>query len=503
MRKRLGLRHYAGLTGFVATAAVFTLMLAGGAGAVAGAAFTTIGPDPYNNCFSGPGLVNCNLYSSKTDVWINGGPAANGLSDGTYYFAVTDPSGAELLSTDSYSDRLLTISGGEIADSSATTHNTSGTSPDLIVQLSPYLDTPNNGGEYKAWICQAAIDPDTSQPILPVDGDPPSTNSLCKTDNFKVRNRDCDPADPECDPPSPFGVVSGQKYYDANHDGQRGPGETGIANWPIDFTDGLANTLFTDSDGNFSVNLPPDTYTFTEELANSPWTQTGEVNVGTQTEGQAQDTGDNSTTLSNFVYSTTVLDGGSTSDLLFGNVCTVGNTGGLTLGFWSNKNGQAILAAPLNSGWAAKISALNLVGPTSPKKTLPWIYRTFTSSQYSDFKTWILNATATNASYMLSAQLTATVLNVNYGNPAQSTSVLVKVVLETSPGVFTTTWEPLSQVITEATAFLAAHKDTTASGVDRDNALMYKNIFDGLNNNLLSVTPATSGGCPVATFAAS
>ena len=115
MRRRLGLRpSIAGLLAIAAAAAAMVLF-AGGAGAVVGAAFTTIGPAPYNNCFSGPGLVNCNIYATKDDVWINGGPAANGLSDGTYYFAVTDPSGATLLSSDLYSDRMLTVSSGEIS----------------------------------------------------------------------------------------------------------------------------------------------------------------------------------------------------------------------------------------------------------------------------------------------------------------------------------------------------------------------------------------------------
>ena len=38
--------------------------------------------------------VNCNIYGIKPDVWLNGGPAANGLGpDGEYFFAVLVPGG--------------------------------------------------------------------------------------------------------------------------------------------------------------------------------------------------------------------------------------------------------------------------------------------------------------------------------------------------------------------------------------------------------------------------
>src|SRR5258708_23324319 len=48
--------------------------------------------------------VNANIYAAKSDVYLSGGPQNKqdpGLGpDGTYYFQVTDPSGAVLLSTD-------------------------------------------------------------------------------------------------------------------------------------------------------------------------------------------------------------------------------------------------------------------------------------------------------------------------------------------------------------------------------------------------------------------
>ena len=49
-------------------------------------------------------FVNGNVYDAPDEVYLNGGPRANGnctaagLPDGVYYFQVTDPSGRMLLS---------------------------------------------------------------------------------------------------------------------------------------------------------------------------------------------------------------------------------------------------------------------------------------------------------------------------------------------------------------------------------------------------------------------
>src|SRR5450756_1539030 len=53
--------------------------------------------------FSNGATVNQNRYPAKSDVYLNGGPqncGNSGLPDGDYYFQVTDPSGATLLSSD-------------------------------------------------------------------------------------------------------------------------------------------------------------------------------------------------------------------------------------------------------------------------------------------------------------------------------------------------------------------------------------------------------------------
>jgi len=120
---------------------------------VTGAIFTTL--------FDGS-AVNFNIYPSKASVYLDGGPppgapqTAAGLPDGTYVFQVTDPSGKTLLSTDIANCRQFTVANGIITGvvNVGVCQHATGVDIDhgaATVQLIPYLDTPNNGGEYKAW----------------------------------------------------------------------------------------------------------------------------------------------------------------------------------------------------------------------------------------------------------------------------------------------------------------------------------------------------------------
>ncbi len=111
-----------------------------------GAIFTT---DPTGQ------RVNQNIYDSKLDVYLQGGPDQQGahLPDGLYYYRVTDPSGATVLYQDGY--RTVTVTNGVFPPT----------------QLFPFDDTPNNGDEYKVWLSRV----------------PTFDNRCTKTDNFKVR----------------------------------------------------------------------------------------------------------------------------------------------------------------------------------------------------------------------------------------------------------------------------------------------------------------------------
>ena len=141
--------------------------------AVSGAVYTTVNEavDGPGHCQNGNPAVNCNIYDGKEYVWLNGGPASNGLSpDGTYFFAVLEPGGqsdpndggAKNLSDDydAYTNRTFTVHNGEVSAYGGTHDLDSGVhplgSPDILppfIRLMPYADTPNPGGEYIMAIC--------------------------------------------------------------------------------------------------------------------------------------------------------------------------------------------------------------------------------------------------------------------------------------------------------------------------------------------------------------
>lgn len=167
------------------------------AGKLSGAIFTTTVDGA---------IVNANTqYGSKCDVYLNGGPGphaparAAGLPDQDYYFQVTDPSGAALLSTDKVSARRFTVIGGVIAGYSGSggpVHPAGvsvggGRTIRLANQDCPsdFLDTSNGGGVYKVWVT----------PVNAFVGNPDLVDNVCgngcvhgfipsmsKTDNFKV-----------------------------------------------------------------------------------------------------------------------------------------------------------------------------------------------------------------------------------------------------------------------------------------------------------------------------
>lgn len=162
--------------GFVSTAAL--------ARAPSGAIFTTLEDGTQ---------VNANIYEFAEDVYLDGGPGPNapsdaaGLPEGIYIFQVTDPSGKLLLSTDDFVCRAFYVDErGVIADvmPAGGCEHATGTDADhdaTTVQLMPFLETPNPGGEYKVWVTPIeAFDPlgETKYHGF--------VSSASKTDMFKV-----------------------------------------------------------------------------------------------------------------------------------------------------------------------------------------------------------------------------------------------------------------------------------------------------------------------------
>jgi hypothetical protein len=520
MRKRFGLRRYAGVTMLVAAATVVVLAFAGGASAVVtGAGYTTNDPnlDGSGTCLNGNSdpnpSVNCNHYGSKAYVWTNGGPSSgtNQLSSGTYFFAVVEPggenssvndNGPKNLSDenplggsptagcatdtgcgDAYTNRQFTVDATGKATAYLGSHATDAfynPPSGLFINLLPYDDTSNPGGVYIMAMCR--LDTGLGGAIVY-----PVAPSACKYDAFKAP-----PAGTTCSEncgPDPFGTVSGAKYYDADLSGTLTPGDTPIQGWKIDWSDGLSGVFTTDASGAFSGTFTADTYTFREKAAtnttgapfNLPsWIQTG------NTSGQFLDTGGDLTALNgDKSYTVAVTDGGATSGILFGNICLGGRGGGLTLGYWSNKNGQSDMTTK-GGGMAANLaflSGLNLRNAAGAN---------FDPANYASFRSWILGATATNMAYMLSAQLAAMELNVRLGYVSGGSSVYV--------GGSINALMTVNALMTAANASLLSDPVTVASGAARTYQEMLKSALDAGNNNANFPQP-DSTKCPAPTFA--
>ncbi|MCE5198937.1 MAG: hypothetical protein ABFD54_14415 [Armatimonadota bacterium] len=410
----------------VSLALIITLMLAGllavGAAADPGAIWTTD-----EGCYS----VNRNIYFDKCDVYLNGGPANRndpGLPYGQYYYQVTDPSGVTLLSTADITQRLVTVgSDGRFVE---------------CVQICPFDDTPNNGNEYKVWLTKCE------------DYDPYDLTSTfgfkadkSKTDNFKVVKSACPPQ---------IGI-SGYKFYDANTNRCWDSCEPPISCWLIalykDYVcpDNLVGYAYTDECGKYVFrDLEPGTYIIREIMPLGDW-------VSTCPESEMR-----------YVE----LCNEPVIDMNFGNVC-LGCGGGKTLGYWSNKNGQAAMAC---NWW--KIYNSDGVLNCYPLSGLPY---TNASAPYlsdcSQIKTFLLNANAVDMQYMLAAQWLTMAINVRceYVNPC---SIVYTGCCEDAIGSrFIQISDLLSMVRLDGCNW------------DRAKQECFKNVLDCANNNRNFVQP--------------
>lgn len=181
--------------------------------------------------------VNANIFSAKCDglgVYLDGGPGPNapqtaaGLPDGDYFYQVTDPSGKVLLSTDAQRYRRFTVVSGlitsRVSPAAAGDHQT-GLDVDhgaVTIELCPFLDTPNNGGEYKVWV--TPVGDFAGNPDIVDNGYNPGffhgfIPAASKTDNFKVRARRS-----VC--------LTIQKFEDMNGNGRLDAGDPALI-WPV------------------------------------------------------------------------------------------------------------------------------------------------------------------------------------------------------------------------------------------------------------------------------
>jgi hypothetical protein len=471
----------------VLAAAVLTIVMGTLAAGFFGAIYTTTVDGT---------VVNQNLYDAKSDVYINGGPQntnAQGLPAGTYYFQVTDPSGAHLLSTDAAVCRQVLVAGDRLAGPTgpcphapASTNDANGS---LGVQLIPFNDTPNAGGEYKVWLIRQATTTSVATDGIHIN----FLNSNAKTDNFKIRNVVvvCTPGQPDC----PNVSLSGHKFYDANGNGIQDNGEVGVAGIRIQITLTLQGDqtpqapviVTTDSNGDWILDpVPAGASYVVQEIVptacqqNATWVETAPQPDNQNFQG----------------YSGTANI--AVSGLDFGDLCESPGTGGLTLGFWSNKNGQSVMTtggpngvdtsayvATSQTGLSGDLlflSNLNLKGEAASKRSV--ITTEFNPASYSDLRTWILSADAYNMSYMLSAQLAATSLDVRHRYLSDSQVVDARNVCNTAGSClgFITIGEV--RVLANQSLDVLNGGNTTISGdPHRDSQELMKNFLDAVNNN--------------------
>jgi hypothetical protein len=247
--------------------------------------------------------VNGNIYQSKEDVYLNGGPKKQSgpMKDGDYYVRVTDPSGNTVLGTSvgAADETPFKVENGVASDLyqlwAILIKGSDGTQG--------YDDTPNPGGEYKVWVSASSeFDPE-----------------LSKTDNFKVRKKDA----------AEYATLNIVKFYDVNTNGIKDDGEAVLDGWKVNVT---SSDVDDDVWAPVSLTVLPGTYVVTEYMPIEPnWYPTTDMEQ------------------------TIELAAGDEKTVYFGNVC-VGYGGGRTLGFWSNKNG----ASYFGETDLAKMVALNL-----------------------------------------------------------------------------------------------------------------------------------------------
>ena len=425
----------------VAAVALLALLTTTAFMAGPGAIFTTDG-----TC-SG---TNINIFASKDAVHLDGGPVhegAAGLANGTYCVQVTTPNDILLGMS---AEGAVTVTGGEFAEcyqlsDILKTASSSFTTPG-------YDNTTNPGGEYKVW-------------ISPTCAFAPGSN---KTDNFKVEEEDeCT----DCNPVT-FPTLKVNKYYDANANGINDDSQP-ITGWKVRIFDGIDYIRFTP----VNIILDFDTYTVVEfPTIETNWLHTGcsvTDNVVNSTTACVPGPGLDSTTV-------VLMTSGDNKTVEFGNVC-LGAGGGKTLGFWSNKNGQATMGdnGSLNPELSL-LSGLNLVsGNSNP----------FDPANYTAFRNWLLSANATNMAYMLSAQLAAMELNVEAGNVQGGAFVYAPCLIGSAANENSLGFISITDLMNAANTSLGANPTTVAAGAARSYQECLKNALDRANNNLNFVQP--------------
>lgn len=261
--------------------------------------------------------------------------------------------------------------------------------------------------------------------------------------NFIAVDNDCGGQPPQTE-------IAACKYYDFNANGTLDPGEAALDGWPMTLSplDSAVPNVATQLTAGGCVT----------------WTQMDpSFNPYTVTEGTPNEP--------NWFHSTPVsaqvsVSPGSPQHVDFGNYCKV-PSGGLTLGFWSNKNGQALI----NAADLLALRNLNLRNGDGSN---------FDPTTNAQVRTFLLGANAVNMANMLSAQLAAMTLNIRHGF--------------VDPNAFDLcSNKTVGQLVADANTALGANGLTFSGSPDRAAQEAMKNCIDALNNGgpVVPTTPCS------------
>lgn len=435
-------------------------------GPISGAIFTTA-----VDCT----IVNGNIYASKGDVYLDGGPAKPGAAalpaSTKFYVQVTDPSGGQVLGSSLYNPvnkmPLVTTTNGDVSSCLHLQEIVS-----LPDGTAGYMDSRNYGGEYKVWVSTSLL----------------FDNQYTKTDNFKVGASVVPPS-------STSGTIKIYKFYDADANGRWSDGDQWLPSdrwspgWKVDIMgygpnlttfgpDGASYAAYATYDGLplTDAGASSETYVVREyqpqPVIGTQWYSTTPLAMSTTPPYLNQ-------------FDVTLSPTSSIGSVTFGNVCT-GKGGGLTIGFWSNKKGATAInnaqitgLDPGSKGVFAGLGSLNLVNAQGN-------YVSFADIPTFDY--WLLNATAKNMAYMLSVQYAAMYLNMNVNSSSPSTFGLSLIYAAGVPGAMSSGFASVNTVMAAAKQTLEENPltlngDASTADIRRKQEAI-KSALDRANNDL-------------------
>mgnify|MGYP001578846756 CR=1 FL=1 len=248
--------------------------------------------------------------------------------------------------------------------------------------------------------------------------------------------------------PSPeTAEIHGSKFWDINGNGAwEKIGEPGLGGWTINLAGTASGSQITNGTGAYGfTSLAAGSYTLSEVLQTG-WIQTaspGPITLGI---------------------------GEVLNDQDFGNACFV-STNGKSKGHWTNKNGETTLND--DGGDATELALLGSLNLVNKDGTA------FNPNNYSELKTWLNNAEATNMAYMLSAQLAAVKLSVEADFTDESKNVVASELLSfpSIPGLSGLGIISIDDLMTAANDALV-DGDTLAGDPNRAYQEALKNVLE-------------------------